>query len=41
MQDELLKEEKEFDESLRDRLSGKNVWYVKLKSIFGKKASNM
>lgn len=41
MQDELLKEEKEFDESLRDRLSGKNVWYVKLKSLFGKKASNM
>jgi vacuolar-type H+-ATPase subunit I/STV1 len=36
MQDELLQEEKEFDDSLRDRLGSnkKRVWFVKLKSLF-------
>jgi mevalonate kinase len=38
MQDELLMEEKEFDESLRGRLSGKRVWYVKLKSLLSGRA---
>jgi hypothetical protein len=38
MQDELLEEEKEFDESLRDRLSGKQVWYGKLKNLFSRAA---
>jgi hypothetical protein len=41
MQDALLKEEREFDESLRGRLGGKKVWYVKLKSLLLGRAHNM
>jgi hypothetical protein len=32
MQDELLKAERDFDDSLRERLNGKGEWYVKLRS---------
>lgn len=34
MQDELLRDEKEFDDSLRDRIGGKGMWQLKLRSIF-------